>query len=128
MSIILKFEDIEFNTILAGLRCYQALLVGRKMTLEDFEDIATNCGQDRSMSAEEIDDLCEQINCSSVKLPDGPNVRKVCGDCGSIDVVADAYVEWIIEDQEWVVNNIFDKGAYCNACDRETTIEDEEIK
>lgn len=52
-----------------------------------------------------------------------PTVRKVCGTCGSEDVVLDAWAEWDIESQEWVLGQTFDQ-AFCNACEGECTIED----
>jgi hypothetical protein len=48
----------------------------------------------------------------------------VCRECGSEDVLADAFAEWNVEKQEWEINNIFDKGAYCNSCDEESRIEE----
>lgn len=54
-------------------------------------------------------------------------VRKVCKECGSEDVVVDAWVGWNVETQEWdTVENVFDM-EYCKDCEGETTIEDEEI-
>lgn len=54
-------------------------------------------------------------------------VRKVCKECGSEDVVSDAWVGWNIETQEWdSVDIVFDM-EYCKNCDGETTIIDEEI-
>ncbi len=55
-------------------------------------------------------------------------LRKVCGTCGSTDVLCDAYAEWDLRAQQWVLQNAFEKGAYCNACDGETSIEDEEVE
>lgn len=50
-------------------------------------------------------------------------VKAVCHTCGSEDVLADAYAEWNKEKQCYEVASIFDKGAYCNKCDGETTID-----
>ena len=50
-------------------------------------------------------------------------VTKVCSECGSVDVVCDAWVEWDSEKKEWVIQNIFDY-EYCLVCDGETTIKD----
>jgi hypothetical protein len=49
--------------------------------------------------------------------------RQVCATCGSENVLADAYAEWDIENQCWSVQNVMDKGHYCNACDGECRIE-----
>lgn len=46
----------------------------------------------------------------------------VCGTCGSEDVLSDAYAEWDVGKQEWVLSATFDKGAYCNNCDGECRI------
>jgi hypothetical protein len=54
-------------------------------------------------------------------------VRMVCATCGGEGVLADAYAEWDFDAQEWVVQNTFDKGAYCNTCDGETRIEEKEV-
>jgi hypothetical protein len=45
-------------------------------------------------------------------------------DCGSDDVLCDAYAEWDVLEQQWSLQNIFDKGAWCNACDGETTLKE----
>lgn len=42
--------------------------------------------------------------------------KPVCRECGSDDVLADAYAEWHVGLQEWLVQNTFDKGSVCNAC------------
>ncbi len=47
----------------------------------------------------------------------------VCSHCQSPDVLADAYAEWNDEAQRWEAHNVFDKGATCQTCDGETTIE-----
>lgn len=56
-----------------------------------------------------------------------PKVKMVCSECGSSDVLADAYAEWDVDAQDWVVQNVFDKGAYCNKCDGETRLEEVEL-
>lgn len=57
-----------------------------------------------------------------------PKLRMVCRKCGSEDVLCDAYASWNVETQEWELSQTFDKGAYCNNCDGETRINEEEIK
>lgn len=47
----------------------------------------------------------------------------VCSPCRSPDVLSDAYAEWDHEAQAWVLQNTFEKGAFCNACDGETSID-----
>lgn len=55
-------------------------------------------------------------------------VQMICKYCGSDQVLADAYVKWDIETQEWEVANIFEKGAVCEVCDGETRIVEKKIK
>ncbi len=47
----------------------------------------------------------------------------VCSSCGSPDVAADAYAEWDRSKESWVLQNVFDKGAFCNDCGGETSLE-----
>lgn len=47
----------------------------------------------------------------------------VCASCYSRGVVCDAYASWNIDTQEWELDNTFDKGAHCDACEGETRIE-----
>lgn len=54
-------------------------------------------------------------------------VKIVCRDCGSEDVVRDAWAEWDVENQEWVLQDYFD-AAYCNNCEGECKLEEKEIK
>lgn len=55
-------------------------------------------------------------------------VKMVCEDCGSDDVVADAYASWNVDTQKWEVDSIFDKGSYCNNCDKESYLVKEVIQ
>ena len=54
-------------------------------------------------------------------------IKKVCSTCGSEDVLADAYAEWDVAAQDWVVQDVMDKGHFCNKCDGECSIDDEEL-
>jgi hypothetical protein len=54
----IEIGDREFATILAALRCYQAVGCGAKGTL----DIATNGGEFEHLDEDEIDILCEELN------------------------------------------------------------------
>ena len=58
-----RVSDREIDTILAGLRAWQAFLLG---TLNDAApgilEIANN-DHDNPLTVEEIDKLCEEINC-----------------------------------------------------------------
>lgn len=55
----------EFNTILAALRYYQENGQGDPFNRSDaIHDIATDGGEQISLDAHSIDELCERINCS----------------------------------------------------------------
>ncbi len=62
-----------------------------------------------------------------MRHPRARRFKVVCSGCGSQDVLCDAYAEWDVEAQQWELASTFQKGAFCNACDRETTIEQVEI-
>jgi hypothetical protein len=50
-----------------------------------------------------------------------PKVRIVCGTCGSEDVSRDAWGEWDVDAQRWVLRTVFDY-AHCHVCDCETRL------
>ena len=50
-------------------------------------------------------------------------VAMVCSECGSTEVLADAYAEWDTEAQDWAVASTFEKGAHCAECDGDTRID-----
>lgn len=50
-------------------------------------------------------------------------VRVVCANCGSEDVSRDAWADWNVQSQDWVLRTGFDY-AHCHACDRETRLKD----
>lgn len=54
-------------------------------------------------------------------------LKMICSTCGSDQVVRDAWAEWDVATQEWVLQNVFDY-AYCQACEGDTSIKEEEIK
>lgn len=54
-------------------------------------------------------------------------LKMICRTCKSEDVLSDAYAKWDFENQKWIVQNTFDKGAWCNKCDGETRIDELEI-
>lgn len=43
-------------------------------------------------------------------------VKKICSECGSDKIQADAFAEWDTTCQEWRLVNTFYKGAACAAC------------
>ncbi len=47
----------------------------------------------------------------------------VCHECGSSDVLCDAFAEWDVDEQEWVLNSTYDKGAQCETCQGECRID-----
>ena len=62
----MKFNASELATILAALRNYQQQgLCDPAKRSPDLDDIATNGGTVAALSAEEIDTLCENLNCSA---------------------------------------------------------------
>ena len=48
-------------------------------------------------------------------------VTYVCSTCGSDDVSRDAWAEWSVGEQRWVLRTEFDY-AHCHRCDRETSL------
>ena len=48
-------------------------------------------------------------------------VRIVCADCGSDRVSRDAWADWSVERQEWVLGNVFDDG-HCHRCERDVSL------
>lgn len=50
-----------------------------------------------------------------------PKLRMVCGTCGSDDVSRDAWDDWDVTTQDWVLRTVFDY-AHCHACEGETRI------
>ena len=52
-----------------------------------------------------------------------PKLRMVCGTCGSDDVSRDAWGDWDVQTQDWVLRCVFDY-AHCHACDAETRIKE----
>ena len=57
------------------------------------------------------------------ELREEPKVQMVCETCGSTDVSRDAWGDWDVEAQHWVLRTVFDY-AQCHACDSETNIEE----
>lgn len=59
-------------------------------------------------------------------MPGLLKVRMVCKYCKSEDVLVDAYASWDYDLQKWELEQTYDKGAYCNSCDKETRVEEKE--
>jgi hypothetical protein len=52
-----------------------------------------------------------------------PKMQMVCGTCGSTLVTRDAWAEWDVDEQSWVLASVYDY-AFCHACEGETRIEE----
>lgn len=53
-------------------------------------------------------------------------IKMVCSECGSEDVLADAWAEWDIDTQEWVLQTTFDE-KFCPDCDCSCKVDEVEI-
>lgn len=47
--------------------------------------------------------------------------QPICNRCGSNAVLLDAYAEWDMEKQDWVLQNVF-QDAVCEDCEGETSL------
>jgi hypothetical protein len=52
-----------------------------------------------------------------------PKLQMVCGECGTNDVMRDAWAVWDVATQDWVLGAVFDYG-HCDKCRCETSIEE----
>lgn len=57
---------------------------------------------------------------------DGKRYTYVCNVCGSGLVTRDAWAEWSVEDQDWVLGEAFDY-AFCHQCEAETRLVEVEL-
>ena len=48
--------------------------------------------------------------------PEPAPVQIACGWCGGTEVARDAWAEWDVERQEWVLGRVLDDG-WCFACE-----------
>lgn len=55
-----------------------------------------------------------------------PRIDIVCGECGGSNVSRDAWADWSIEEQDWVLGAVFDYG-HCQDCDGESSLEEVEL-
>lgn len=64
----------------------------------------------------------------SVKLATTKSQRVaiVCSTCGSENILVDAWAEWDVESQSWVVAETF-KTAVCGACNGECSVSEKEL-
>lgn len=52
-----------------------------------------------------------------------PPIKHVCNKCGGHNVTRDAWAEWDVAEQEWVLAATFDY-SYCHDCQEETRLEE----
>ena len=57
------------------------------------------------------------------RLKEERKIRIVCGTCGSEHVSRDAWGDWDVATQDWVLRTVFDY-VHCHACDGETRLEE----
>jgi hypothetical protein len=57
----------------------------------------------------------------------GKRIAILCGACGSDDVSRDAWANWDIRKQEWVLGAVFDYG-HCHRCDGESSLIEVELE
>lgn len=54
-------------------------------------------------------------------------IKMVCGNCGSENILKDAYAIWSVESQEWELLAVYD-NTRCEECGAEDSCEEKEIK
>lgn len=54
-------------------------------------------------------------------------VAYVCNTCGGDDVSRDAWADWDVSEQQWVLRTAFDY-AHCHRCDCETRLVEVELR
>ena len=55
-----------------------------------------------------------------------PAIQIVCSWCGSLEVSRDAWADWDVERQSWVLGATFDDG-YCHRCERERGLAEQQL-
>lgn len=55
--------------------------------------------------------------------PQPAKVDYVCARCGGNNVSRDAWADWDVTTQQWVLGATFDY-AHCHACEKETALEE----
>jgi hypothetical protein len=53
-------------------------------------------------------------------------IRIICSECGGENVRRDAFAEWDIAKQDWVLSSVFDQG-HCEDCGGERALAEEEV-
>jgi hypothetical protein len=57
---------------------------------------------------------------------DGKRIAIVCGTCGSDEVSRDAWANWDVHAQDWVLGSVFDH-AHCHRCGCESRLVEFEL-
>lgn len=55
-----------------------------------------------------------------------PKTKPICSECGSDDVLMDAYARWDVDAQEWVLNSTHD-DTVCERCEGECSLDWEDV-
>lgn len=50
-------------------------------------------------------------------------INYICNECGSSDVLLDAWAEWDVSQQDWVLFDTLSQ-AYCRRCDGEARLQE----
>ena len=58
---------------------------------------------------------------------DGKPIAIICGTCGSDEISRDAWANWDVRTQQWVLGAVFDY-AHCHRCDGETRLVEVELE
>lgn len=53
-------------------------------------------------------------------------IKIICATCGSDDVQRDAWAEWDMDKQEWVLGTVFDAG-HCEVCGGDTSLAEVDV-
>jgi hypothetical protein len=54
-------------------------------------------------------------------------IKVICSHCKSDNVLRDAWAEWDIDKQEWVLHATYDE-TFCEDCEGSTSVEEVEIQ
>lgn len=124
----LILEDMRehplFKEMLGALKSLRALASPH---FSDFTQLRALAQADAVIARAETEGAGPMTERDKVGPVAHPRVRKICETCGSTEVVRDAWAEWDEDDQQWVLQNVFD-DAYCETCEGSATIIDEPIE
>lgn len=90
----MKFTTQQLNTVLAALRLWQQNLPHQHEFIDQgLVDIATDNGAHKQLDAEEIDQLCEDLNFEECEDDEGAVFCSVCGEDHQRPVCNDEFPE-----------------------------------